>query len=325
MAAGVINLQKESGGIVKISPADGTGVTELVVPESGNLVSVNTTVTDNAIARYDGTTGKLQNSGVVIDDSGNVGIGVAPSAWYGGRTRAIEIGDTPDNGTIWPSLTHQHSHIGIGANFYMDSSFTPRYKNNYSASQYQQELGSHSWFIAPAGTAGNTITWTNAMTLGANGNLLVGTSTDNGVDKLQVNGSMSDVDISRKVEAGFTTTIGTGQTYIANLQDLVQSNGLSSGVYLVTISMNGDAARYWNSEHTFVTHIPTGGGSIYNNCPANVMKSNSWYHHRAASEHIFYTDSNNEGSYYGQLSLYCSAAVSYPESGVVRIKRLLNN
>ncbi len=32
--------------------------------------------TDNAIARYDGTTGKLvQNSGVVINDSGNVGIG----------------------------------------------------------------------------------------------------------------------------------------------------------------------------------------------------------------------------------------------------------
>lgn len=40
-----------------------------------NITSISTSVTDNAIARYDGTTGKLQNSGVVIDDTGNVGIG----------------------------------------------------------------------------------------------------------------------------------------------------------------------------------------------------------------------------------------------------------
>ena len=72
MAAGKINLQKASGGITKISSVDGTGVTELMVPESGNLVSVDTAVTDNNIARYDGTTGKLQNSGVSIDDSGNL-------------------------------------------------------------------------------------------------------------------------------------------------------------------------------------------------------------------------------------------------------------
>ena len=75
MAKGIINLQKASGGVTKISSVDGTGITDLVVPESGNLVSVNTAVTDNAIARYDGTTGKLQNSSVVIEDGGNVGIG----------------------------------------------------------------------------------------------------------------------------------------------------------------------------------------------------------------------------------------------------------
>lgn len=77
MAKGVINLQKESGGVTKITSTGGTGITELVLPESGNIASVDTAVTDNAIARYDGTTGKLQNSGVVIDDNGNVGIGTS--------------------------------------------------------------------------------------------------------------------------------------------------------------------------------------------------------------------------------------------------------
>ena len=43
---------------------------------SGLFVKGATSSTDNAIARFDGTTGKLvQNSGVVINDSGNVGIG----------------------------------------------------------------------------------------------------------------------------------------------------------------------------------------------------------------------------------------------------------
>lgn len=35
MTKAVINLQKESGGIVKISSVDGTGVTEVTIPESG--------------------------------------------------------------------------------------------------------------------------------------------------------------------------------------------------------------------------------------------------------------------------------------------------
>lgn len=84
MAKAVFNLQKESGGIVKISPVDGTGITEVTVPESGNLVSVDTAVTDNAIARYDGATGKLQNSSVTIDDNGNIGSGTQTFNGFGG-------------------------------------------------------------------------------------------------------------------------------------------------------------------------------------------------------------------------------------------------
>ena len=111
-----------------------------------------------------------------IDSSGNFGIGVTPSAWESGYTRAIEIGTAQDNGTIWSSLQQQHSHIGIGANFYMDSSFIPKYKASYAASQYKQEVGRHHWQTAPSGIAGNAITWNTAMTLDADGRLGVGTT-----------------------------------------------------------------------------------------------------------------------------------------------------
>ena len=138
------------------------------------------TSTDNAVVRFNGTTGDVQNSGIIIDDNGNVGVGVTPNAWYGSYTRAIEIGTAPNNGTIWSSLNQAHSHIGIGANFYIDSSFTPKYKASYIASQYEQSNGAHYWQIAPSGTAGNTITWNTAMALDASGQLTM-SPTSNGV------------------------------------------------------------------------------------------------------------------------------------------------
>lgn len=95
MAKGVINLQKESGGVTKITSTDGVSNTELVLPESGNLVSVDTAVIDNAIARYDGTTGKLQNSSVIIGDNDSLTIGklnIAPMLIFNRGTDGQSLG-----------------------------------------------------------------------------------------------------------------------------------------------------------------------------------------------------------------------------------------
>ena len=160
-------------------------------------------------------TGNETIAGVKIF-SDNVGIGVTPSAWYNldVYTKAIDIGGCVDNGAIWSSLNMNHSHIGIGANFYYNNSLIPTYKGSYTASQYTQINGGHAWATAPSGTAGNPITWTNAMTLGSNGNLLVGTTTDDGVDKLQVNGSVTSkssqykyFDLNNAIYGCETTTV----------------------------------------------------------------------------------------------------------------------
>ena len=50
------------------------GVTSSIQTQLDNKVS-KVTSTDNAIVRFNGTTGAVQNSGVTIDDNGNVGIG----------------------------------------------------------------------------------------------------------------------------------------------------------------------------------------------------------------------------------------------------------
>lgn len=115
MAKGVINLQKESGGVTKITSTDGTGVTELTVPESGNLVSVDNAVTDNAIVRFDGTTGKLQNSGVYIDDTGNVGIGTNSPSTNLGKTlhiyNNVNDGTSKSNSSLKLVSDHRNSAI----------------------------------------------------------------------------------------------------------------------------------------------------------------------------------------------------------------------
>ena len=57
------------------------GVTSTLQTQLTEKVVGPASATDNAIARFDGTTGKLiQNSSVVLDDSGNVGIGTTSPA-----------------------------------------------------------------------------------------------------------------------------------------------------------------------------------------------------------------------------------------------------
>lgn len=96
-----------------------------------------------------------------LDASGNLGLGVTPSV---SNNRTMEIG------AVGNAL------IAGGTNdFQMVSGayYNTGYKYAYSqaAAQYKSAAGQHVWSIAPAGTAGNAITWTQAMTLDTSSNL----------------------------------------------------------------------------------------------------------------------------------------------------------
>lgn len=156
------------------------------INELFNTKVTKVTSTDNAIVRFDGTTGEVQNSGVFIDDAGNVGIGVTPSAWRS-YYRTLDFVNGLSVTSDGPNMATMVS------NAYFNASDQWIYKADSTATMYTHNSGVHKWYTAPSGTANNPITWTTAMTLGSNGNLLIGTSTDNGVDKLQVNGSISSL------------------------------------------------------------------------------------------------------------------------------------
>jgi hypothetical protein len=103
-----------------------------------------------------------------LDSSGNLGLGVTPSAWRS-TEKAIQIGSTG-------SISQISTAVKVSTNAYWNSSNQAIYLSTSSASLYLQNTGAHEWYTAPSGTAGNAITFTQAMTLDASGNLGIGTA-----------------------------------------------------------------------------------------------------------------------------------------------------
>jgi hypothetical protein len=114
---------------------------------------------------------------MTLDASGNLGLGVTPSAWSG--YTVLQFG----GGSV--SSYTDANFFEVNQNAFWNGSY--KYVNNGFASRYQQTSGRHEWYQAPSGTAGNAISFTQAMTLNASGNLSIGNTND--TFKLDVTGT----------------------------------------------------------------------------------------------------------------------------------------
>ena len=103
-----------------------------------------------------------------LDSAGNLGLGVTPSAWFSSAKVIQNSG-----GSLY---TLNGNQLRISANSYQNTSNASTYYSTNYATEYRQNeaAGTHSWHIAASGTAGNAITFTQAMTLDASGNLGLG-------------------------------------------------------------------------------------------------------------------------------------------------------
>ena len=126
-----------------------------------------------------------------IDSSGNLGLGVTPSAWNS-LFKAIQVGAIAsfgyDNSFGQTIVTNNAYGTGSAAYTYLNAT-------SLQAARYEQKLGTHAWFTAPSGTAGNAITFTQAMTLFASGGLSLGNTTDPGATNLSVTGRVTGSNI----------------------------------------------------------------------------------------------------------------------------------
>jgi hypothetical protein len=155
----------------------------------------------------------------IITSGGNLGLGVTPSAWASGFT-ALQV----KNASFWST----GNDASIIANAYYDGS-NYRYIGTAAASRtYHNTDGSINWSQAPSGTAGNAISFTQAMTLNASGNLSIGNTND--TYKLDVSGT--------SILRGTSIVTSTGG-YGAGL--IIQNtNNSSSNFSVLTIQANTD-------------------------------------------------------------------------------------
>jgi hypothetical protein len=129
-----------------------------------------------------------------LDASGNLGLGVTPSA--GGLS-----------GYVLFELANGGASIYSGANQNLNgtniswSGGTASYKISNFATLYNQQSGQHQWYTAPSGTAGNAISFTQAMTLDASGRLGIGTTSPAAVLEVAGTSATTDFRISRTVSA----------------------------------------------------------------------------------------------------------------------------
>ncbi len=163
---------------------------------------------------------------MTLDASGNLGLGVTPSAW-GSTFRALQIARS----SLFTPASGGSTYLDTNA--YFDSVGYKYIANGFATEYAQVTDGSHRWYTAPSGTINTAISFTQAMTLDANGNLFCGGTTGSSRLNLQT-----------------TTNSSTDSNYIT-----LYNAGENVG-HINWINGNGDLAR--------ITGTKTGAGASAN-------------------------------------------------------------
>jgi len=224
--------------------AAGYGITVAANTQTANTYQIG--IDGNSSLSFYDTTAAAQR--LVLSNSGNLGLGVTPSAWQtGSNVVGIDIGTRA-------AISASNTRTSVWNNAYRGAGAVSIYKANGASSYYDQDDGVHAWFTAPSGTAGNAITFTQAMTLDASGNLGIGTSAPG--SKLH----LKDGGVVIKLET--TGAIGSGSAAYINFDDSVGDSGyvgFGGTANRFDISNRKNGAMTFSTNNTERARITSGG------------------------------------------------------------------
>ena len=132
--------------------------------------AVGATYVPGALTFWTGTNAASPAERLRIDSAGNMGLRVTPSAWNSSYP-SIQVETASLTGV------NALSYFALGANAYISTSNDDtgaKYIVDGYATRFKSESGVFKWQIAASGTAGDTISFTQAMTLNASGQLTLG-------------------------------------------------------------------------------------------------------------------------------------------------------
>ena len=179
--------------------------------ESYNIqVGVTSASNSNLVVRCNTSSSDL----LQLSQSGNLGLGAGPATWYS-YSRAFQLGA----GGFIQGRSNDATTLELGSNAYLNTSGNWTYPYTAASSKLDASNGTFRFNIAPSGTAGTTISYTQAMTLSNAGGLSVGTTADPGAGAIYATGNItayysSDIKFKTNVQdiqdpLGIVTAIGS--------------------------------------------------------------------------------------------------------------------
>ena len=175
---------------------------------------------------------------MTLDASGNLGLGVTPSAWN--LYKAIQV----QNASISNFDNSDNSIVGSNV-FYGGSPNDFRYISTGTSTVYRLNNSVHSWFTAPLGTAGDAISFTQAMTLGSNSGLSIGTPSAAPAQGLLVQGNVgiNNVSPAERLAVGGA---------------IMSTGGITGhGANRTTLSQEGGSGAFWQSYGANTSNVGT--------------------------------------------------------------------
>jgi hypothetical protein len=150
------------------------GTVGATTPAAGAFTTLTTSSTvtlnggtANGVTYLDGSKVLTSGSALVFDGS-NLGLGVTPSAWQtASGSRAIQFTGSGVYG-------YRDTNLMLTQNAYLNTSGDwTYYASSIAPAYYTIGSGSHQWYRAASGTAGNAITFSESMRIDSSGNLLI--------------------------------------------------------------------------------------------------------------------------------------------------------
>ena len=280
------DFSSESGHLV-LQPRGSTGAARSVIIGAG-------ATTTSEVARFSSTglavTGTLSATGTLsggtsgtgysfsgsapatslaLDSSGNLGLGVTPSAWT--TLTVLQIKNASLYGFANEGGLYANTYYASGSFRYIATAAATGYDSNAAA-------GQHRWFTAPSGTAGNAITFTQSLAVGKGTTLALEgatSATGTGIAFPATQNASTDANTLDDYEEGswtynFTATTGTitkTATYlygyytkvgrVVTITGFLQVTSVSSPTGVLTLTGLPFAIASTGNRETFV------GGGIY--------------------------------------------------------------
>jgi Chaperone of endosialidase len=250
---------------------------------------------------------------MTLDTSGNLGLGVTPSAWTIGKV--LQLG----NGA---SILSYSNISYLNANAYFDGSW--KYIANGTAGRVEIS-DSHKWFSAASGTAGNAISFTQAMTLDNSGNLEIGGTFAQGrklaVDSATNGYTMQLLQTSAYSSGNLSGTVYSGYYDGSNITDMASIRGgkenTTSGNYAGMLAFY---TRSNGGSDTERARIDSSGNFLIGTTSASGNNSNAVFFQPAnGAGYFLHASGTSSGTEYAKFFYNGNTIGSITQSGTTAV------